>query len=554
MKSFKLSIALLFCVISGYGQQPVGDIRNPYAVATYENASVYWKTPEAGACHVRFKPVKDKVWTNALDLVYDSRQGEYRGSIVGLAANSEYQVELSSGGAKATTTFKTRSGNFPVGKTTLLPAGESSKTVVITESGTPTAYHLVTVPPDTRSVLNLRNVSDYGIEVDADYVIVRGVEIRNARIHGIHIAGKRHDVVVEQCHIAFWGRIGGPYTYGNFEGNMDSGISADEGTSNLTIQRNLIENPRGASNDWETGHPAGPQGISIAQSLGGNVIRYNDIVSTEEHGFNDAIGGEDNFSDVGNLNRDSDVYGNFISGVWDDAIEVEGANMNVRIWGNYMERYFQGVATAATTFGAIYIYRNVFAKSRRSQRNTLGGNMFKLGGRGAFQGGRRYFFHNTAVQPDGPHGSVSRCPNCVAWNNIFDVAEKASGDSTSNFDYNYGSSGEEEHGIKFTGTPAGTPLFVSSHRLEFYPSLYVNSITWGVEAFDFGDRKRNITDPVVEIRNPLVDGGRLIPGFNDGYKGKAPDVGAFESGAPPLEFGRRAYYAYDEGWAPWERY
>jgi hypothetical protein len=413
---------------------------------------------------------------------------------------------------------------------------------------------LLFLPTQDPSSTNLRNVSDQGIEVDADYVIVRGLEIRNAGVHGVRIAAKRHDVVIEQCHITFWGRIGGPITYGNFEGNMDSGISADEGTSNLTIQRNLIEDPRGGSNDWETGHPAGPQGISISQSLGGNVIRYNDIVSTEDHGFNDAIGGDDNFSAVGNLNQDSDVYGNLIRSVWDDAIEVEGANMNVRIWGNYMEKYFQGVATAATTFGPIYIYRNIFAASRRSQRNTLGGNMFKLGGRGEFQGGRRYFLHNTAVQPDGPQGSVSRCSNCVAWNNIFDTAEKSSGDSTIDFDYNYGGSGQEAHGIRFNGTPASTPLLVSTYRLEFYPRLYVNSITWGKQSFDFGDRKRNITDPVVQIRNPMIDGGRLIPGFNDDYKGKGPDLGAFEVGAPPLEFGRRAYCKYDEGWSPWERY
>ena len=153
-----------------------------------------------------------------------------------------------------------------------------------------------------KSVLNLKNVSNNGIEIDADYVIVRGVEIRNAAIHGIRIKRNRHDIVVEQCHMIFWGRIGGPYTYGNLEGGSDSGVYAENGLQNLTIQRNLIEDPRGASNDWETGHPDGPQGITIIQSKGGNVIRYNDIVTTEDHGFNDAIGGGSNFSLVGNMN------------------------------------------------------------------------------------------------------------------------------------------------------------------------------------------------------------------------------------------------------------
>lgn len=552
-----LNVLFVFGVsFPGHGQKPSGKVPNPYAVATYECSSVYWQTPESGVCNVRYKAVNDKIWKKGLDLVYDARQGEYRGSLVNLVPNSAYQVELSSGNAKAKLTFKTRNDVFPIGKTTLLPEGESDKTIVITESGTPDAYHLVTVAPKSRSVLNLKNVYDHGIEVNADYVIVRGVEIRNARIHGIRIGRDRHDVVIEDCFITFWGRIGGPISYGNFEGNMDSGVSADKGTWNLTIQRNLIEDPRGGSNDWETGHPAGPQGISISQSLGGNVIRYNDIVSTEDHGFNDAIGGGSNFSDVGNLNRDSDVYGNLIRSVWDDAIEVEGANMNVRVWGNYLEKYFQGVATAATTFGPIYIYRNIFAESRRGQRNSLGGNMFKLGGRGEFQGGRRYFFHNTAVQPNGPYGSVRRCANCVAWNNIFDVPGNSSGqaEATSDFNYNYGGGGQEENPVGFPRTPASTRLFVSSYALEFYPRLYVNSIIWGAHPYEFGDKKRNITDPVVQIKNPMIDGGMIIPGFNDEFKGKAPDLGAFEVGTAPLEFGRRAYYNYNEGWAPWEMY
>ena len=46
--------------------------------------------------------------------------------------------------------------------------------MLITESGTPDAYHLVTVPANTKSVLNLKNISVNGIEIDADYVIVQG--------------------------------------------------------------------------------------------------------------------------------------------------------------------------------------------------------------------------------------------------------------------------------------------------------------------------------------------------------------------------------------------
>jgi hypothetical protein len=52
----------------------------------------------------------------------------------------------------------------------------------------------------------------------------------------------------------------------------------------------------------------------------------------------------------------------------------------------------------------------------------------------------------------------------------------------------------------------------------------------------------------------VIDAGQVLPGFNDDFTGKAPDLGAFEVGRPPLQFGRRAYMKHDEGWAPWERH
>jgi hypothetical protein len=447
----------------------------------------------------------------------------------------------------------------------LLP-GESDKPVKITESGNPAGYHLITVPEGSKSILNMENFSANGIEVDADYVIIRGVEIRNAAVNGIFIDRGHHDIVIELCHITFWGRIGGPGSYGNLEGGYDSGIFADEETYNLTIQRNLIDDPRGASNDWETGHPDGPQGISVFQSNGGNVIRYNDIVSSEDHGYNDGIGGGENYSLVGNMNKDSDIYGNIIRNVWDDAIESEGANMNVRIWGNYIHYFFNGIATAATSRGSLYIFRNVSGESRRGHLDNTGGAFIKTGESELYGGGRRYVFHNTIVQPSGVLDVFTSHPNpdCITRNNILDVRGRLATDRikepAGDYDYDYfsgstkGKSAEEQHSVRFSSTPSGTRLFIPSYSLEFYLQSTVNSIKWGAYQYEFGDRKVTLTDPVVWIRNPLIDGGVVIPGFNDGYTGNAPDLGAFETACPPLQFGRRAYLPLDAARAPWETY
>jgi hypothetical protein len=567
MRKYVVAILLMVTVCSGSnvpGMNNPPENPNPYAVTTFECAGLYWKTAESGQCNVKYREVKTTKWNDALPLIYDSRDGEYRGSVINLRPDTEYEAQLQNGNAKADLRFTTRRDKFPIGKTTLLPSGESDKPVVITESGTPEAYHLVTVPAGTKSVLNLENAGKYGIEIDADYVIIRGVEIRNAALDGIRIRRNRHDIVIEQCHITFWGRIGGPHTYGNLEGGSDSGIYAENGTYNLTIQRNLIEDPRGASNDWETGHPDGPQGISVFSSNGGNVIRYNEIVSTEDHGFNDGIGGGSNFSFTGNMNRDSDIYGNIIRNMWDDAIECEGGNTNIRIWGNYIHLFYNGIATASTSKGPIYIFRNISGESRSGHQNPIGGAFIKTGERNEFGGGRRFVFHNTIVQPRGVLDVFSSHvnPNCYSRNNIFDVSGRLASDiekePASDYDYDYfsgstkGKSAKEEHSVRVSRTPSGTRLFVSAYNLEFYPRSSINTIKWGSQPYELGERKVNITDPVVWVPNPLIDSGIILPGFNDGFAGKAPDLGAFEVGLPPLQFGRRAYLTYNQERAPWE--
>ena len=152
--------------------------------------------------------------------------------------------------------------------------------------------------------------------------------------------------------------------------------------------------------------------------------------------------------------------------------------------------------------------------------------------------------------------------NTVTRNNIFDVPGRLAADretvDNSDYDYDYFSGlssgvAKEKNGIKFGTTPSATRLYRTSYSLEYFPRSRINSIVWGRKPYQFGDVQRNITDPVVQIRNPLIDGGIEIPGFNDDFKGDAPDLGAFEVGAAPLEFGRRAYLVHDEGWSAWEK-
>ncbi len=543
-------LCLAACVLA-----PVSIFRaqvKPTTSSTFECISVYYPSPSSGDCGVWYRCKNDKTWRQALNLAYDDRDQEYRGSIVGLTPNTAYTVKLACGGKETVVQAATLNERFPVGKVTRVSNG--AEPLTIGESGKSDAYHLVTPEGKTRASIDVRNVAAHTMIVDADYVIVRGLELKNAGIHGILIKGGRKHIVIEECRVTGWGRGGGSRSNGN-QGSSDSGIYAERGAGDLVIQYNLIENPRGCSNSWDSGHPDGPQAITLINTSGNNVIRYNDLLSTFDHSYNDIFGGGDNFSAMGSPNRDSDIYGNILRSAHDDAIESEGANMNVRIWGNYIHDTHQFIATAATSRGPLYIFRNIFGESRKTARSA-GGAMIKTGSRNEFGGGRKYVFHNTALQPDGAMHVFSSHPdpNCITRNNIFYCAGRLASsrpvDVPGDYDYDLFNGmdpglAKEPHGVN------EITAFIQSYYLEFYPASMIDKVYYGKIPVKFGNGEKILTDPVLAVPNPVIDSGAPIANFNDDFAGAGPDMGAFETGRPPLRFGRQAS---GPRWAPWEMY
>jgi hypothetical protein len=104
---------------------------------------------------------------------------------------------------------------------------------------------------------------------------------------------------------------------------------------------------------------------------------------------------------------------------------------------------------------------------------------------------------------------------------------------------------KEKNGIRVI------PSYIESYYLEFYPSSTINKVQWGKIPVIIGGVEKILTDPVISIPNPVIDGGLIIPNFNDDFTGQGPDLGAFEAGKPPLKFGR---HANSTNFAPWEIY
>lgn len=527
------------------------------AVATFESIGVYWSQADAGAAAVRYREAGKAEWREAYPPVYDPRLKEYRGSLVGLTTDTVYEIRIEAGGERAELKSRTRSEEFPIGTTTHLPGGVAGETLTIREGGTEKGWRLITPEPGRKWVSDVFNLAEHNIVVEADYVILRGLELRGAAQHAVLLKPGVQNVVIEDCHITGWGRIGGARVWGIFHGS-DSAVYAQAGAGRLVIQRNLIEYPRGGANDWESGHPDGPQGISLINSNGGNVIRYNTIRSTEDHGYNDGIGGGSNFSFEGSPNRDSDIYGNIVSHCWDDAIESEGANANVRIWSNYIHHTFTHVATAATAMGPLYVFRNVFGSSRITHQDSSGGTMIKTGGREAVVNGEkvstllgyRFIFHNTALQPGGALDVFSghELHNAVTRNNIFYARGRTYPQQRP------GPANDFQNDLTggYLGGGFVSSMFLSSERLEWFLAPGMNRIRWGRVEYIRGGKTVAITDPMEQGPNPALDKGVRLPGFNDDFTGAGPDIGAFESGRPALLFGREMAPGFKR--APWELY
>src|SRR4030042_6078785 len=97
MNTFSRRINLLFTLLLSLvvvSQSYSAGENTFHALATYECIGLYLKSPDLGQCDVRFRENDASAWRQGHPLVYDPRDNEYRGSIVGLMPHTSYAVEI----------------------------------------------------------------------------------------------------------------------------------------------------------------------------------------------------------------------------------------------------------------------------------------------------------------------------------------------------------------------------------------------------------------------------------------------------------------------------
>jgi len=544
MNTIKLLVVASFALMFVIAGPAAADSPPATSIPTFHCLSLYW-SPEGGQTGkqvlVKFREPAEKIWHDALPMRYNpvktpECKGDYRGSIVNLKPGAAYEVALTLEGTDVHTSLKsaTWNENFPVSST--IKTTTRATTLTVNKSGTPQGYVLY---DGTGCIIDTANKSDFGISVDASYVILRGFTIKNVKQDGIRI-NTGHHIVIENCDISHWGSE----EERGFGFEMQACVfSKNKDLHNLVIQRCKFHNPSWTANSWaqdhfkdrHSRHPDGPQTIVFWECEGNNVIRYNECWSDKDHYYNDVIGGAKNGSYRGFPGADSDIYCNYIANCWDDGIESEGGNQNVRIWNNYIENTMMIIGNAATSIGPLYIWCNVAGRSYTppgSSWDLTHGYFMKMGYADGDQWmtGHMYVFNNTILQPNnegasGLGGEIKPINHCVSRNNILEARSNdthsiSTGKNKSvdiDFDYDLLSAkypaDQEKHGIK------GTPHYLPG------------------SGFTFATKTGNFQ---LAPDSPGQGKAEVIPNFCDATS--PPDMGAQQSGTPPMVFGVEAQF------------
>jgi len=267
----------------------------------------------------------------------------------------------------------------------------------------------------------------------------------------------------------------------------------------------------------------------------GQVVCHNQLV-----GFGDAMKTEL----VGA--RSVDFYGNEVLSAYDNGLELDVSEGNVRAWRNRFTNTFATISFQPVYGGPAYALRNVVVNVADEQ--------MKFHGLGESAGPSGVLVYNNTFVSPGIALQVhtyAASHNFEISNNLFVGPGVLAGTRTvewsapivgGTFDANgYYPDG----GFSFEIPPAGTVNYASfaamqAAGMETRGSLLAEPIfASGLAAPASYTETLAAPDVTLDAASNAVDAGVVIPGVTSGYQGSAPDLGALERGCPTPIFGVR---------------
>lgn len=334
--------------------------------ATFENISYYINSDKGTSASVYYKEATSSEWLNGYEPTYDERISQYLGSITKLNHNTNYDVKVVVDGREYVGSVTTMNEN-PQYETLMISDVYSSGKLVLHGMKGENSY--IRILGDGSTVINAdENDWEAVLISDCSNIILENLTIVGGLKNGVSISGGSNNIRIVNCDISNWGRNG---TWDeqtklyrkNFSSvNYDAGISIFD-SENIVVERCYIHDSAAKTNtwngkDWNYVHPAGS--CAIYCNSGKNfVIRYNDFIGSDNSRFNDGIEGALNHEYEGGIGYDADVYGNMFYGGNDDAIELDGGSMNVRMYDNRIEQFYCGISLAPIRIGPVYVFDNL---------------------------------------------------------------------------------------------------------------------------------------------------------------------------------------------------
>ena len=280
------------------------------------------------------------------------------------------------------------------------------------------------------------------------------------------------------------------------------------------IEYNEIYDPPVNEWPWSAIKTSSMEGTGIVlRGHIGAIIRGNEI----HNYFNGIYTGSSGALENSALAFDGDIYNNHIYNISDDALEPEGANINQRFRNNTIDRALVGISLAPITQGPVWVLRSSFTnytgRAIKWDRNSDGVVLI---------------YHNTSwtdAKDVNAIDLISPVSNAVMRNNIFQST------GYSFIEVPTGSTGHDWNNDNWYTTRT---LDANHFKWENVPYDSVAKLctATGLECNGF-EASPGLTNPgggdfTLLSSSPNIDRGVIIPGINDQFSGKAPDVGSFE--------------------------
>ena len=310
---------------------------------------------------------------------------------------------------------------------------------------------------------------------------------------GIEVSGGS-DIVVRNCWFS----------------TMRTGVRIRNRAERVLVERCHFRDTSIFDWPWKACKSHDVEGSAVSLAAGpGCVVRHNTI-----RGWFNGIAPA-TWGDLHNdaVNSDMDIHHNTFTEMGDDPMEPEGSCMNVRFWHNETFNTLQGISIAPVTVGPCYVVRDRYVNFKQGAVKVS-----------VDSAGVVFLYHVLGFQnrPDRVATSV-----CGPWDNMhfrnsilrgtrYAIEDAQKHPIGCSFDYCCLSNTRDGPLAKWSGKryaeladlPRDAGFGPHNVRVEPYTAIA-------------NERPKDLADG-------LIDAGVRIPGINDDFKGKAPDIGPDE--------------------------